>query len=112
MLIAEAWVQWHDEAIGRATILARRALQLDATNADAMTLLGMIDELQRRDPSERLRAAITASPPSIEAFGRLALVGDVDAERCAWARRYLRAAPDGSIATAVRERVATCPAAP
>ncbi|UJR82391.1 tetratricopeptide repeat protein [Sandaracinus amylolyticus] len=110
LLTAEAWLAFMDETIPRASVYGRRALDLDPTNADALVLMGAIEDQQRRDGTARYRRAMEAASPSIEAYGRLALIGEMNAERCGFGRRYLRAAPDGGIATAVRERVATCPA--
>ena len=111
LLVAEAWLEWHEEAFGRAVLLARRALGLDPRNPDAHVILGGYDELQHRDPTEHFRAAIAGDPPSVQAMGMLAAIGEMDAERCALGRRYMAAAPEGSQASAVRERVRTCPAA-
>lgn len=105
LLIAEAWAARHDDAFGRAMPLLRRALVLHPNNPDALHLLGVIDEIQRRDPAARWRAAMSATPPSVEAMGRLSLLGEMDEEHCAWGQRYLRMAPEGGIASAVRERV-------
>lgn len=112
LLVAEAWAARHDDAFGRAMPLLRRALNLHPNDAEALHLLGVIDELQGRDPTARLRAAMSATPPSIEAMGRLALQGDMDEEHCAWGQRYLRVAPEGGIASAVRDRVRSSCARP
>lgn len=111
LLTAEAWIPFLDATLPRAMILLRRALSLDESNAEAQHLMGVIEELQRReDPPARWRRAIAASPASVEAYGRLARNGEMDAERCGWARRYLRAAPEGALAGELRGRVGTCPA--
>jgi Flp pilus assembly protein TadD len=110
ILMAESWVDWHEEHFPHAVMLARRAIEADPRSSEALLVLGMYDELQRRDPSARYRAAMEGSPPSVEAQGRLALLGEtMDAERCALGRAFLRAAPEGAIAPQVRERVRTCP---
>lgn len=112
LLMAEAWAEWHDGAFGRAAILARRALDLDPQSSFARIILAGYQELQHQDPTEHLRAALAGEPPSVEALGMLAEIGEMDEERCAMGRRYLRAAPDGDQASAVRERLRACPAAP
>jgi tetratricopeptide (TPR) repeat protein len=112
LLVAEAWAARHDDAFGRAMPLLRRALNLHPNDTEALHLLGVIDEIQRRDPTARLRAAMSATPPSIEAMGRLSLLGEMDDEHCAWGQQYLRTAPEGGIASAVRERVRSSCARP
>jgi Flp pilus assembly protein TadD len=113
LLAAEAWSAMMEEQIPRALILARRAIALDRTSSDALLVLATGDELQHREPNQRLRNALEGTPPAIEAAGRLALMGDaMSPERCGWGRQYLRAAPRGQFAQAVQERVATCPPEP
>lgn len=110
--IAQAWVAVHDEQRPRAESLARRALQLDRTSSEAPLILAHLDGDTSRDPEAHLRAALAGQPPSVEALGWLALLGDtIDAERCGFGRRYLAAAPTGSHAHDVRARIATCPPA-
>lgn len=111
--IAQGWVAVHDQQRPRAEALARRALQLDATSSEAALILAHLDGELTRDPEAHLRAALAGQPPSVEALGWLALLGDaVNEERCAFGRRYIAAAPTGSHAHDVRARIATCPPAP
>lgn len=109
LVMAEAWVAWHDESVLRATTLAQHALELDPDSSEALLLLANIDAAAARDPEPRLRAALSGQPPSIEARGLLALRGDADAERCGLGRDYLAAAPSGAHARDVRTRMASCP---
>lgn len=107
--IADGWIAVHDDERTRAESLARRALSLDATASEAQLILAHTAADQDRDPSVALRAALGAQPPSVEALGWLALLGDMDAERCGFGRRYIAAAPTGDHAHDVRARIATCP---
>lgn len=109
LVMAGAWVAWHDGANERAGTLARRALELDPGSSDALLLLGDVDLAAGRDPETHLRAAAAGHPPSVEALGLLALRGELDAERCDLGRRYLTAAPAGGSARELRPRIATCP---
>jgi tetratricopeptide (TPR) repeat protein len=107
--IAEAWVAVHDEQRPRAESLARRALSLDATASEASLVLAHLDADQSRDPERHLRDALAEQPPSVEALGWLALLGDaMNEERCSLGRRYVAAAPTGTHARDVRARLATC----
>jgi len=109
--IAEGWIAAHDQARPRAESLARRALQLDPTASEASLILAHLDAELERDPQPHLRDALSQEPPSVEALGWLALLGDLDAERCDFGRRYIAAAPAGTHAHDVRARIAACPAA-
>lgn len=111
LAIAQGWVAVHDEARPRAESLARRALELDPHASEASLILAHLDGDMSRDPEAHLREALAAQPPSVEALGWLALLGDVSSERCDFGRRYVAAAPTGSHARDVRTRLATCPAA-
>ncbi len=110
-LIAQGWIAVHDQARPRAESLARRALQLDPTASEASLILAHVDGDQERDPTPHLREALAEQPPAVEAMGWLALLGDLDAERCAFGRRYVAAAPTGVHAHDVRARITTCPPA-
>jgi tetratricopeptide (TPR) repeat protein len=103
--LARAWMEWHNEAFGRASIFARQAIDRDATNAEALLLLGYVDALQRRDATERMRAA---SPTSLEAVGWVAIHTEGEA-RCEGLRRYLRGAPEGRYAQDARRAATGCP---
>lgn len=110
--LARAWMEWHNEAFGRASIFARQAIDRDPTNQEAMLLLGYVDVLQRRDAFERMRAA---SSGSLEAVGWLATRtegGDASdaASRCERLGRYLLGAPEGRHAAEARRLAAACPA--
>jgi hypothetical protein len=61
--------------------------------------------LQRRDATERMRAA---APTSLEAVGWIALRTEGDA-RCEGLGRYARGAPGGRYAQDVRRAQAGCP---
>ncbi|MFN7701079.1 MAG: tetratricopeptide repeat protein [Deltaproteobacteria bacterium] len=104
-VLARAWMEWHNEAYGRASIFARQALEQDATNAEAMLLLGHVEALQRRDATERMRAAAVTS---LEATGWMALHTEGEA-RCEGLRRYLRGAPSGRYAAEASRSLAGCP---
>ncbi len=107
--VAQGWVAVHDQARPRAEILANRALELDPTSSEAALILAHLDGDLSRDPEAHLRAALAGQPPSVEALGWLALLGDLGPERCDFGRRYIAAAPTGAHARDVRARVATCP---
>lgn len=107
MSVAQGWLEWNEEAFGRAGIFARQALDRDPGNAHANLLLAVLDSAGRRDPSEHARAA---QGDSLEARGMLALLEAPDAQRCAAARLYLEGAPTGRLSADVRARVAACPA--
>jgi len=96
--LARAWMEWHNEAFGRASIFARQAFDRDPTNAEAMLLLGYVEALQRRDATERMQGAAASS---LEAVGWLATHVE-DAGRCEGANRYLRGAPEGRYAADAR----------
>ncbi|GAB4201029.1 MAG: hypothetical protein OHK0013_12620 [Sandaracinaceae bacterium] len=96
--LAKAWIEWHNEAFGRAGIFARQALERDPASAEAMLLLGHLDSLQRRDAAERMQAA---APRSLEAVGWLATHVE-GPERCGRIERYLRGAPEGRYAQEAR----------
>lgn len=96
--LAKAWIEWHNEAYGRAGIFARQALDRDPTSTEALLLLGNLDSLQRRDATERMRAA---SASSLEAVGWLGTHVE-GADRCAQLERYLRGAPQGRHAADAR----------
>ncbi|MBX7191855.1 MAG: hypothetical protein K1X94_07345 [Sandaracinaceae bacterium] len=102
--LARAWMEWHNEAFGRASIFARQALDRDPQNAEAMLLLGYVDALQRRDATERMRGA---SATSLEAVGWLALHTE-GAARCAGLARYLLGAPAGRYAPDATRAQAGC----
>jgi tetratricopeptide (TPR) repeat protein len=105
MSVASAWVQWHDEAYGRASIFARQALDAVPDDRDATLLLAYLDENAHRDPTPHL---LPIRDRSIEARGWLATLGEMDAGKCVDARGYLEAAPEGRFAEALRARAATC----
>lgn len=105
MSVASAWVQWHDEAYGRATIFARQALDAVPDDRDATLLLAYLDENAHRDPTEHL---VAIRDRSIEARGWLASLGEMDAAKCVDARGYLEAAPEGRLAATLRTRIASC----
>lgn len=109
MSVAQGWLEWIEEAFGRAGIFARQALDRDPGNAHANVLLAVLAATGRRDPSEPARAA---ADRSLEARGILSLQGEPDVERCAFARQYLEGAPEGRLASDVRARIAACPALP
>ena len=103
--LSRAWMEWHNEAFGRASIFARQALDRDPSNAEAMLLLGYVDALQRRDATERMRGAM---PTSLEAVGWIALHTEGEA-RCEGLGRYVRGAPEGRYGQDVRRAQAGCP---
>ncbi len=111
LAIAQGWVAVHDAQRPRAESLARHALELDPTSSEATLILAHLDAEMNRDPEAHLRTALAAQPPSVEALGWLALLGDLDAERCGFGRRYVAAAPTGSHVHEVRARIAACPPA-
>jgi tetratricopeptide (TPR) repeat protein len=96
--LAKAWIEWHNEAFGRAGIFARQALERDPSSTEAMLLLGQLDALQRRDATERM---LTAARASLEATGWLATRVE-GPERCNRVERYLRGAPEGRYAQEAR----------
>ncbi len=106
MSVAEGWLEWNEEAYGRAGIFGRQALDRDPANPDAHLLLAVLDASARRDPTEHARAA---AGESLEAHAVLALAGAPGAERCAGLRRYLEGAPEGRLAAAARAGLAACP---
>lgn len=93
-LLASAWMEWHNEAVGRATIFAREALEREPGATDALLLLGYIDVLQRRDAAPRMREAAVHS---LEAQGWLA-VNVEESTRCEALARYTTGAPQGRFA--------------
>lgn len=106
-LLASAWMEWHNDAVGRATIFAREALAHEPGATDALLLLGYIDVLQRRDAAPRMEEAANHS---LEAQGWLA-VNTEASTRCEALARYLRGAPEGRFAAdATRLRSAHCAA--
>ena len=111
MSVAQGWLEWHEEAFGRAGIFARQALDRDPGNTHANLLLAVLDSAGRRDPSEHARVAIA---DVLEARGMVGLLssGDAapDAERCGFMRLYLEGAPEGRLAADTRTRVSACPA--
>lgn len=104
--LARAWMEWHNEAFGRASIFARQAFDHDPENAEAMLLLGYVEALQRRDATERMRGAAATS---LEAVGWLATHIE-DGTRCDGLMRYLAGAPEGRYAADARRVLsASCP---
>jgi tetratricopeptide (TPR) repeat protein len=93
-LLASAWMEWHNEVVGRATIFAREAIEREPDATDALLLLGYIDALQRRDAAPRMREA---ARHSLEAQGWLAVNVD-DASRCESLEAYVTGAPQGRFA--------------
>lgn len=107
--LASAWSEWHEQAYGRASILARQALARDPGNDEVELLLAYADARERREPTERMRAA---SASSLEALGWLATHEAAIAaasERCDALRRYLAGAPEGRYAADARRALSSCP---
>ncbi len=102
--LSRAWMEWHNEAFGRASIFARQALDTDPTNAEAMLLLAYVDALQRRDATERMRGA---TGTSLEALGWIALHTE-GAARCDGLAHYLRGAPEGRYGQDARRAQSGC----
>ena len=88
---------------------AQTALELSPKLAEAHLLLADFAESRDANTVPHLRRALDSVPSSAEAMGRLSLIEETPrAERCALARRYLRAAPRGGYAQDVRELARSC----
>ena len=110
MSVAQGWLEWHEEAFGRAGIFARQALDRDPGNTHANLLLAVLDSAGRRDPSEHARVAIADVLEARGMVGLLSPDAPPDAERCGFMRLYLEGAPEGRLAADTRTRVSACPA--
>lgn len=101
-----------DKQKARVRERGRAALRI-SENAAAGLLL-MADDARSRDQYEQeleyLKRAAAQVPAPPEAFGRLAQRSEVSIdERCAFRKRYLSAAPRGSSAQTLRQRLRSCP---
>jgi len=106
MSVAEGWLEWSEEAYGRAGIFGRQALDRDPASPHAHLLLAVLDASAHRDPAEHARAA---AGQNLEASAVLALASEAGAARCSALQRYLEGAPEGRLVAAARAALAACP---
>lgn len=110
MLVTRGRIEANLGRFPSAQRYAERALEVSAGDTEAHLLLAEIAIRQRRDPEEHLRAAIAYPRPQPKAFWMLARRGETSEEACAFAARYVSAAPRGEFGEEARERVEACEA--
>ncbi|MDH5493390.1 MAG: tetratricopeptide repeat protein [Myxococcales bacterium] len=94
--------------ISPAREAALEALELQPECVEAHMLLAAIAEKRGADPSEHWRAAAAGSRPAPAAIGHMARAAGIGDEGCRLARQYVRAAPRGDLAEAMREMQRDC----
>ncbi len=87
---------------------AQRALETDGQMAEAHMLLADAAARQRQDPEPHLRSAATVPRPVPRAWWQLARRLGANEEGCAFAGRFLRAAPRSEEAGDVRDFLERC----